>query len=190
MGFTSVIGCLSCARSYVQALKPWKSQVGGGDDNGSRGLFFFLLAYPRKRSQSQTHRAVTVLYGSHCFSVPACWGGFHRRGKVSSFQECKAACLWRILEEGACHPRSAWMSPLCSQVPYCHSTSLISPSTGGLCVVSEAGPGAPTCCMKKSLVSVWLNLVINSRHKKHLASGKAISAARGMITAAHSSYWP
>lgn len=67
-------------------------------------------------------------------------------------------------------------------------TSLISPSTGGLCVVSEAGPGAPTCCMKKSLAPVWLDLVINSRHKRHLASGKAISAARGMITAARSSY--
>lgn len=28
-------------------------------------------------------------------------------GKASSFQECKAACLRRLLEEGVCHPTSA-----------------------------------------------------------------------------------
>lgn len=35
----------------------------------------------------------------------------------------------------------------------------------------------------------WPGLVIKPRHKNHLVSGKVIIPARGMITAAHNSYW-
>lgn len=95
-GYTSVIGPYLVP---VLSSGP-EAEVSGWRAGGSRQATYFLLSYPRKRSQSQTHRAVTVLHWSHCFSVCACWGGFHSRGKVSSLQECKAACLLRLLGEG------------------------------------------------------------------------------------------
>lgn len=73
------------------------------------GTFFFFFFYPtlaRGASLKLTEQSVSCmdLIDSQSMVVGEV---FTDGGKVSFFQECKAACLRRLLEEGVCHPMSA-----------------------------------------------------------------------------------
>lgn len=69
-------------------------------------FFFFYPTLARGASLKLTEHSVSCmdLIDSQSMVVGEV---FTDGGKVSSFQECKAACLRRLLEEGVCHPMSA-----------------------------------------------------------------------------------
>lgn len=69
-------------------------------------FFFFYPTLGRGVSLKLTEQSVSCvdLIASQSMLVGEV---FTDGGNVSSFQECKAACLRRLLEEGVCHPTSA-----------------------------------------------------------------------------------